>query len=364
MSQKKVIAVMTSYYINNYGSILQAVATKEYLSDLGLDVVFVNYIRDNVRNRKITNPKWSTNIIKKTVYRLYRALDDRSKNRVFSEYVKNNLELTVPFNSRDELYSNRINADIFCVGSDQMWNSEYNGGVIGENFLDFAPKEKKKISFSTSMGMTSYDEAELKRMKELLDDFSFISVREKSAVDILTKAGLRNVHQILDPTLLISGERWKKIVKVNSKYRNYVLIYQLNDNPDMQQFARKIAEEKKLSIIQITYYMSQHWSGIKSIYDPKIDEFVSLIANADYVVTDSFHGTAFSINLHRDFFSFSPGKYTDRIYSILSLVGLEGRLVDCVNNYAKQDTIDYDKVEGVLSKCRKEASTLIKKGIE
>lgn len=364
MSKKKVIAVMTSYYINNYGSILQAVATKEYLSELDLDVVFVNYVRDNVRNRKIINPKWSTNIIKKFVYKLYRALDDRSKNKVFSKYVKCNLALTPPFNSRDELYSSKINADIFCVGSDQMWNSEYNGGVIGENFLDFAPKDKKKISFSTSMGMTSYDEAELKRMKVLLEGFSFISVREKSAVDILTKAGIRNVHQILDPTLLISGERWKKLIKLNNKYRDYVLIYQLNDNPDMQQFARKIAEENSLSIIQITYYMSQHWSGIKSIYDPKIDDFVSLIANADYIVTDSFHGTAFSINLHKEFFSFSPGKYADRICSILSLVGLESRLVDNANSYAIQDSIDYGKVEEILSKCREEAATLIKNGIE
>lgn len=363
MSQKKVIAVMTSYYINNYGSILQALATKEYLSDLGLDVVFINYIRDNVRNRKITNPKWSTNIIKKTVYKIYRVLDDKSKKRVFLKYVNSTLKLTDPFNSREELYNGRINADIFCVGSDQMWNSEYNGGVIGENFLDYVPKDKKKISFSTSMGMTSYDEAELERMKVLLDDFSFISVREKSAVDILTKAGLRNVHQILDPTLLISGERWKTIIKLKSKYKNYVLIYQLNDNPDMQQFARKIAKEKNLSIIQITYYMSQHWSGIKSIYDPKIDEFVSLIVNADYIVTDSFHGTAFSINLHKEFFSFSPGRYVDRIHSILLLVGLERRLVGNVNNYAIQDTINYGKVEGILSKCREEAATLIKNGI-
>ena len=364
MQKHKKIAVMTSYYINNYGSILQALATKEYLYRMGLDVVFINYVRDNVRNRKVVNPNWETNIIRKTIYRLYKYVDGRSKERVFSGYINKHLALTSPFNTKEDLYNSEIDADIFCVGSDQMWNSEYNGGVIEENFLGFAPKGKKKISFSTSMGMTAYNETEVERMKELLDDFSFISVRENSAVEILSTAGLSNVYQMLDPTLLITDKQWRNIIKIEQMYKNYVLIYQLNDNPDMQEFARNIAREHNLSVIQITYYMSQHWRDIKSIYDPSIEEFVSLIVNADYVVTDSFHGTAFSINLNKEIFAFSPEKYSDRINSILSITGLENRLVQDIDQYAMPNPIDYEKIEGILKKCRQKAELLVKEGLK
>ena len=244
------------------------------------------------------------------------------------------------------------------------WHKNIFNQVIEENFLGFAPKGKKKISFSTSMGMTAYNETEVERMKELLDDFSFISVRENSAVEILSTAGLSNVYQMLDPTLLITDKQWRNIIKIEQMYKNYVLIYQLNDNPDMQEFARNIAREHNLSVIQITYYMSQHWRDIKSIYDPSIEEFVSLIVNADYVVTDSFHGTAFSINLNKEFFAFSPEKYSDRINSILSITGLENRLVQDIDQYAMPNPIDYEKIEGILKKCRQKAELLVKEGLK
>lgn len=358
------IAIMTSYYINNYGAVLQAFATKEFFESMGVKTVFINYIRENVRNRKITNEKWEDNLIKRIIYKIYRNVDNRLKRKVFASFINKNLNLTQEYEDKKSLYNGKFDADIYCVGSDQMWNSEYNGGVIGENFLDFVPNEKKKISLSTSMGMTSFSDEELEKMKLLLKDFYFISVREKSGMKIISEMGLSNVHQVIDPTLLISGSMWKELLNVRKKHKKYILIYQLNDNPNMQKFTRKLAKKEGLQIIQITYYLSQHWKGIKSLYNPSVEKFVSLIANASYVVTDSFHGTAFSINLHKEFFAFPPTKYADRIYSILSLTGLDNRLVCDIQNYKIPDLINYKDIERVLDICRENAIALVTDAIK
>lgn len=364
MLKKKTIAIMTSYYINNYGSVLQAFATKEFFSSLGLDVIFINYIRENVRHRTVVNERWNSNFVKKIIYKVYKYVDYKSKNKVFKGFVENHLKLSEAYESKEDLCDELVDADIYCVGSDQMWNSEYNGGVIDENFLRFVPIGKKKISLSTSMGMSSFSESEMKQMKALLEDFSFISVREKEAVEILDSMGIKDVYQLLDPTLLISGNKWRELCEVKENDKRYVLIYQLNDNQDMQNFAKRLAERNDLEVRQITYYMSQHWDGIKSIYNPKVEDFVSLIANAEYIVTDSFHGTAFSINLNKEFFSFSPGKYVGRISSILSLTGLENRFVEKWDQYAMPQKIDYELTEDILDKCRREARRLLKEVIK
>ena len=364
MAEKKTIAVMTSYYINNYGSVLQALATKDFFSSLGFRVIFINYIRENVRNRTVVNEKWNSNIVRRIIYKIYKAVDKRSKDKVFKKFVNDNLNLSRPYENKEALYKVPLDADIFCVGSDQMWNSEYNGDVIGENYLDFAPLGSTKISLATSMGMASYSDKELKQMKLLLKDYLFISVREKEAVDILSAAGVKNVHQMLDPTLLLSGDRWRSLCSKYSENGDYVLIYQLNDNPDMQEFAKRLAAKEKIEVKQITYYMSQHWAGIKSIYDPKIEQFISLIEGAKYVITDSFHGTAFSINLNKEFFAFMSAKYAGRITSILSLTGLDDRLVEDIDQYVYSGKTDYAHVNEVLDKCRSEARALVMDAIK
>ena len=283
---------------------------------------------------------------------------------MFNDYIKTHVSFSeIEYRSKEELFKDPPKADVYCVGSDQMWNSEYNGGVIGENFLDFAMEGTKKISFSTSMGMSSFSDKELNQMKRLLKDFSFISVRENEAKDILLSLGFKDIHQIIDPTLLISGNEWKRNLHIKEKRKDYVLIYQLNDNPDMQNFARRLAKQDKIEVKQVTYYMSQHWDGIKSIYNPTIENFVSLIANAKYIVTDSFHGTAFSINFEKEFFSFSPNKYAGRISSLLSLTGLESRFVQNSSQYVIPGSIDYKSVRKILDQCRKEAEKLLKNAL-
>ncbi len=356
-SPKKKMSVITSYYICNYGSVLQAYATKLFFEQIGYEVEFVNYIRENVRNRIIINPKWSSKKKKKAIYKLYQKIDTNKKKKVFERYIAKHLQLSAEYPSKNELYKNPPEADVYCVGSDQMWNSEYNDGILPEVFLDYAPSGSKKISFSSSMGMSVYSKEDLYQMKTYLENFLFISVREKEAVDILSKAGVKNIQLFLDPTLLIPAQTWINVMSLKKRKKNYILIYQLNDNPKMLHFAIKLAEKNNLQIIQITYYMFQKIKGVHCIYCPKVCEFLSLFYHAEYVVTDSFHGTAFSINLNKKFYAFNPPKYNSRIKSILDITGLNTRLIDKTDEVDFDTPINYIDVNLILEKERINART-------
>lgn len=352
-NRKNNIAILTSYYINNYGSVLQAYATNYFFKSLGLDVIFIDYIRDNVRNRKIVNPKWNNSFIKKVIYHIYSTIDTALKSLVFNSFLKQNLSFTTTYIDKESLFNAPPLADYYCVGSDQMWNSEYNGGLLSENYLAFVPSDKRKFSFSTSIGMESISETELQSMKQLLDEFEVVSVREENSKHLLLDAGLSNVRCDLDPTLLVPQEHWLKLVNSQrSRHKKYILIYQLNSSSLLRDYARKLANQYDLDIIQITYYMSQHWSGIHSVYLPTVKQFLSLINNAEFIITDSFHGTAFSINLNKEFFCFAPPKYYERIGSILSVTGLEDRLINDIKTYSYSSKINYDKVNQILSEKR------------
>ncbi len=357
---RRKISVLTSHYIPNYGSVLQAYATQIFWEELEYEVEFINYMRANVRNKGTVNPKWNTNKIRIFIYVLYRKIDSYKKGRVFSGFIKKHLRLSKPYKNKEDLLQEPPKADLYCVGSDQVWNSEYNGGVLPETFLDFAPAGSKKISFSSSMGMIDYSEKEKQQMKRFLKDFCFISVREKDALDILSNMGFGDVQLLLDPTLLISAERWQREISHRMQKKRYVCIYQLNENPGLIDLARKLAKEDNLQIIRITYYMMQRVDKVHCIYCPTVSEFLSLLYHAEYVVTDSFHGTAFSINFNKRFYAFNPPKYSGRIKWLLEKFKLNHRLIE--ENYELNycDTIDYDSVNELLEKERADTKLMMK----
>lgn len=356
---RKKVSVITSYYIYNYGSVLQAYATQMFFAQMGFEVEFVNYVRENVRNHKTINSKWNSTGIKRIVYKVYKEIVKAQNENIFGKYIGKHLQLTEKYVDQQELYMNPPHANVYCVGSDQMWNSEYNGGVLPETFLTYAPMGSKKISFSSSMGMSTYPQEELHQMKTYLEDFALISVREKESVEILSREGIKNVYLFLDPTLLIPAQMWKKEMAPLKHRRRYVLVYQLNVNPHMLWFARKLAEKEHLELFQITYSMFRRTKGIHYIHCPSVERFLSLLYSAEYIVTDSFHGTAFSINFNRNFYAFNPPKYNNRIKSILDMVGLSKRLVNEADEIDLNCSIDFNSVNRILESEREYARAQI-----
>lgn len=347
------VAVVTLHYIRNYGSVLQTYATQKKFESMGYEVEVVDYVRPNALNLD----KGEGNFIKKSCYELYKKLENSRRNKVCIEFLNKYVHMTKYYKDYEELKQAPPDADVYCTGSDQTWNSEYNGGVLPAYYLEFAPEGKKRIGYSVSIGMDEIPENEKKLTSQYVGKYDLITVREASAKKILEGLGCKNVEHVLDPTLVLNKSDWEHIIAPNVIKDKYIIIYRLNDNAEMEAFAKKLAQETGCKIVRMSYYLSHFKNSGKMIYSPKVEEFLSLINYAEYVVTDSFHCTAFSLNFHKKFFVFYPGKYSTRLQSILSLTGTEHRAIVDGNNMAHD--IDYEYVDTVLNAERQKVTDLI-----
>lgn len=357
--------LLTIHYINNYGSVLQTFASQKYFELHGYDCSVINYTRDNATREGVY----------KDFYKIYRECNDiRSnklcayllakraehrfinKSKLFDEFRKKYLRLTDGVN-KEQLYTLFKEDALYIVGSDQTWNYEYNGGFLPEYYLAFVNKGEK-ISFSSSIGNEHFHTSEVKHVKKFLSDFRFITVREGTAVSALKEIGIDNSIHVLDPTLLLSGEEWVCNMNIEKKGNNYVLIYQLNYNTELTSFAQQLAKKMGLRLIRIhTFDFKDNIEDLKKV-DPV--GFCQLFFNARVIVTDSFHGTAFSINFNKEFYSFNPPKYSTRIKSILRLCKLEDRLIteaNCKNRLDNQ--INYEQVNLILQNERRKVEKLM-----
>ena len=284
------------------------------------------------------------------------------RNEVFERFRNDKIHLSEEYSSIDDLMKEPPSANYYCVGSDQVWNYLYNDGVLPEYFLRYAPNGAKKFSLASSVGIEKMEDAETGALiKEYLDDFSLITVRENTAKKLLDDLGVNNCYQILDPTLLIPKEKWISILglKRNLDYE-YVLVYQLNPCKEMDKFAEQIAQKQGCKLIIISNNIRLSVPGAEIINNPTIEQFLELILYAKCVVTDSFHGTAFSLNFNRELFSWLPKEYSTRLMSVLKMMGLQERAF--VKNESRWETlapINYQNVNNVLSRERAKADKLI-----
>ena len=368
---KKKLSLITLQYINNYGSVLQTYASQMYFENKGLLVETVNYTRENCRFQNLKKSMRAYYKQKNRIFRIPFVSDMlvlrwnilyRIRNKVFEKFRGIKIKLSNEYFTSQDLMCSPPEADYYCVGSDQVWNYLYNDGVLPEYFLQYAPVEAKRFSFSSSLGLEKVEEeANCALIKQYLDNFSLVTVRENSAKKALEEIGVERCHQILDPTLLISKEEW--ISELGLKLdcqEKYVLVYQLNPCAEMDNFAREIATKHNYKLIIISNNIRLSVPGAKIIRNPTVERFLELILNAQYVVTDSFHGTAFSLNFNRQIFSWMPGKYSTRLMSVLELLGLQERaFTKNEKRWEKLPDIDYDSVNNVLVNERKRAAMLI-----
>lgn len=356
------ISIITVLNTVNYGSVLQTLATQNFWEKLGVEVEFVDFMRNDqtLRGRivqKLTSkPKGYKQMMKWPFRTFIDIISTTLSYRVFRAYIKKNISLSSKtYTSYDDIVADTPRADIYCTGSDQMWNSVWNQGIEHSFFLEYAPKGKRKIAFSTSIGKTSFDENEAETIVPLIKQFDFITLREQSAVELLKSYGV-TAECILDPTLLMNKEQWEPYVGKKLIQDQYLLVYQLHnqhDNADFAKAVEKIAQKKHLQIIRIAYSYSDTKSG-KKVVMPKIEEFLSLIYYADYIVTDSFHGTAFSINFNKQFSVIYPRQFSTRMDNILKLTELQKcRYVDATS-VNEIPTIDYQAVNDKLECLRKD----------
>ena len=356
--------------VYNYGSALQTYATVTALEKLGHDVEIVDYYPARMRNYGSLkqlyrdalpfHPKWKCFVIAVVKYP---SMD--SLKKVFRPFREKFFNMTIKYESNEELIDNPPVADCYCTGSDQVWNDFLDGGFDKAYFLNFAPQGLKKIALAASFGRDDISQDELSPVKNLLEQYDAISVREESGLSILGNINVPLKECILDPTFLLKADEWKSLAEP-IKEKDYILVYQLHEDSITADAAIAIGNISGKKVIRISTDRLKRIKEGKTVFFPTIGEFISYIKNADLVVTDSFHATAFSIMFGTQFVSISWKMFNDRIKTILRKTGLENRFASTVNSaliVAAQDA-DFSQAFALLERERDKVNHYINEALQ
>lgn len=326
------IALVTIQNANNYGAVLQAFAMQEVLKRYG-EVEIVNYENRHIsRSFDLVRVKPSFHGVLGTGKDIFRLFPRYRAIKKFKQFIAEKFHLTKSMTHADLLNGKILKYDVYVAGSDQIWNPmcvNEKGVIDPTYFLDFAPLEAKRISFASSIGGHKYSEAEASQAKKLLAGFEQLAVREKDTQIYLEKLLNRPVHHVLDPTLLLNREKWLDAAEVSSDIgkSDYILLYTVPKAPLIREAVDFFSEKLGLRVISLEQSLTAGARVDEQIRDAGPKEFIELFANASFVITDSFHGTCFALNFSKPFVAVSSGKHSNRIESLLQLVGLEERLV-------------------------------------
>lgn len=364
------IGVMTFWWSeDNYGQQLQVYALQRYLTELGHDVFLIrydprkDYIVDKTYFRyfKVFNPNKLWSYLTLITKKMMNNVVNKNHSRSFSEFRAINMKLSVKlYTSLEELRADPPEAQMYICGSDQIWNypdiySSYEN-VISAFFLDFGSPQIKRVSYAASFGRDNLGTSLLKHLSPLLEKFDYISVRESSGVDICKKLNRYDAQWLLDPTMLLAADSYRFLFADRYTSKKYIFLYILGNNCDIP--IRQIKKDSKNSQIEIMYTASQfHFDLMSKIY-PTLPEWLSLIANAEYIVTNSYHGMIFCILFKKNFIIIPlKGKLykemNTRIFSLLKRLNIFGKIFD--GNFYKVLNTKVDW-ETVTEKIRHDAS--------
>ena len=372
----KKIGVITLHNSPNYGSCLQAYATQVVLSRLGAEPEVIDYYRKDAIPANEVDRALNGQLVKKMPIFKVPGMKQLARipvsgmvarrRKPLDEFRHSKLALTKDhFYSYEELCANTPVADIYCTGSDQVWNSTWNGGFDKAFYLGFAPEGKRRIAYAASVGKSELEDWEAKPMREALSSYSHISVREQEAAEMLDFIGIHDAVAVIDPTLMLRAEDWREICDEWVSPEPYILVYQLNRNPEFDCYVQDVAKATGLKVLRIAYGVHERRAGETAVVCPTVGRFLSLFLGAEVVVTDSFHGTAYSVNLGKRFVSITPGRFGGRIGNLLSMTGLEDHVLGDFRDVGVA-SLAYDEgaVQTVLDKKRDDAAAFLDRALE
>lgn len=367
----KRVGVITKHGIFNYGSFMQAYATQRAIEKLGYDVEIIDYQYPNSYHR--TNPSIKGKILHEVNYFLKNMLPGRpgkswvdSYRRCFQKYYK----LSKHYDSYKEIFDNPPIYDIYVAGSDQIWRPEFtNGDPVF--FADFAPKDKKRISYASSFGCLNIPDRLKKTYARMLNEFDCISVRERSGCQIVETLTGRKAELVADPSLLLTADEWSEIMVEPRIKKPYMICYGNIAIDYINGIAKELVGDDDIEIVRTNGKFFNYFDKkIHYLLDVGPLEWLGLIANAQFVLAGSFHGTAFSIQFHRPFMSVLTGDddHDSRQKNLLSELGLNNNALyigdkDVKSIKSKMQTINWKESEKKLNALRNRSIDYIKSSL-
>lgn len=379
---KKRVGLMTSEesFMNNYGAALQGYALYSTIRDFGYDCDIIRYEGRSDRTQRksslLNSCKRMFSGSFKQVYQKLHAKDLKERELLFAGFQKDNMT----FYKEERLNYHRLlenppEYDSFVCGSDQIWNPTFRNGKNDYGyFLNFAPEGRKRIAYAPSIGVSSLPQGCKEDMKELIEKFHAISVREAEGAKIVKELTGKDVPVCLDPTLIRGREDWKEISRMpDIKHEKYILFYRFGGEKITDEKVKSIS--KKLGLPVIVMPLFPKWSDMAYTNELKVGprEFLGLIKNASFVCTESFHATVFSIIFSTPFLSFPRKhlcrgvKHSDsRIHTLLGFTGLEKRFVysDDDMDFDSMFQIDFEKAHQAIDEKRKNSLQYLREALE
>lgn len=366
------VGILTFHCTDNPGSILQAYALQQSTEALGVDPYIINYQRKGWHERLNQDYK---KIVKKRLHLFWTlgyGLIKCAESTVYRRYdcFRSNflkIEPSDPISDREIMLDLGSLYDKWIVGSDQVWNL-VNPKVDYTQFLDFVAEDRKKIAYAPSFGSEDILPAHRDKVTELLRHIPYISVRETQGAELVEKLTGRCVPVVLDPTLLLDESQWREIA-VLPKEKDYILLYLRERSMLALDIAKELSKRTESQIVLISPMLMRMPLVGKRVICPAPQRWLGWFLNAKYVVTNSFHGLAFSINFNKQFYAvpLNPDRAehdtNPRINSALAQFGIENRMVGTATSVLDVADIDFERLNARLNMKRIESTNYLKSAI-
>lgn len=378
------IGIVTLPFIWNYGGILQTYALQSALQKLGHEAITVNRNSTNFMPLKMKILSFSKRFVlryffqKKVAVRIWPIKKEIQKLRQFTdEFIRENVNVTDFLHSENE-YSKleKYNFDAYVCGSDQVWRPRYSP-IIENHFLNFLPENStaKRIAFAASFGVDEweYNKSQTENCAKLAKKFNAISVREDSGVELCKKYLGVDAEHMLDPTLLISKEEYVGLIEQDKSTNlgRTLLNYVLDLSPQKKTIVDSVAKNLGLNAVSTmpkSDFLKVGKRGLEDCIFPPVTNWIKGFMYADFVITDSFHGTAFSIIFNKPFIAIGNEKRgITRFNSLLNVLGLQDRLItnlECDVVALANTKINFKEVNRKLETKKEEAYNFLKKALE
>lgn len=361
----------------NYGAVLQAFALQQAIQKkLHYENDIIDYRSDKQKEmysifKKDTSVR---SVVKNAAAAVYYPLL-KKKKEVFDEFVNHRLKLTYTCSETEDVLRVVQKYDAAVCGSDQIWNTELRDA--SEAY--YLPGFKKKISYAASLGKKISDRS-LEVLDQYIDEYQALSFREKASIDTVKAKLGKDSELVIDPVFLLTKEEWTETAGLNQTDKStekYIFLYSINYPDSFLKIVSALAKRMQLPVVtaygahNITKGVKTQLKGIRVDYCADPVKFLDYIQNASLVVTDSFHGTAFSIIFHKEFMTYQSVKgdssiRDERIANLLETAGIEGNSLN--DNHQpfenRMNQTDWDQVDERISVVREKSLNWLKESIE
>ncbi len=344
------VGIVTFHASYNFGSALQAFAMQEVLCNLGHEATIVDYLSRNqnlYRLVSLRHPKLNLRFIKNPVGHISR----RESFKAFSVKHFNLSDARYTYKNEPKLAELRDDLDCFVCGSDQIWNLDCTQGAVEPFFLSFAG-DKRRVAYAPSLAHTSFkpENFDKEKVARLLAGFDFLSVREEETLPLFQPLVDKKIDVVLDPTLLLDAVDYEPVLAKPPVEGGYIFMYLLRKCPELVDSTIAMARESGKKVVYVSENNLPIPNGV-NLFGVGPSEFLSLIANADAVMANSFHAVVFSVLFHKAFRVFAIDKSGARMRDLLGNLGIAERCVACEDASPIAD-VDWGAVDGRLAALR------------